>query len=74
MLKETTFSYHDDVIFGVDELSKYLLVTKKWIYERTCRNEIPHYKIRDSLRFKKTEIDNWFNKQRVPFVEKECTL
>ena len=54
----------DDVIFDVDGLSRYLKVSKTWIYERTHLNEIPHYKLGRFPRFRRSEIDKWLNSKR----------
>ena len=59
----------DDIFFDVVGLAKYLSLSKKWIYERTCRNMIPHLKIGGALRFRKSEIDTWLDEQSVPVNE-----
>jgi hypothetical protein len=50
-----------DVIFGVAGLAEYLQLEVQWIYQH--RNEIPHIKVSKFLRFRKSEIDTWLNKQ-----------
>ncbi|GBE05076.1 helix-turn-helix domain protein [bacterium BMS3Abin10] len=56
----------DDVIFDVGSLSEYLIVSKRFIYERIHRNEIPYYKVGGLLRFSKKDIDNWLKANYVP--------
>jgi excisionase family DNA binding protein len=43
----------------VDELARLLGVPKSWIYDRTYRNEIPHYKLGRLLRFDLEKIQKW---------------
>ena len=62
-------SLSNDIIFDVKQLAVYLGVSLKWIYERTCRKTIPHHKIGGSVRFRKSEIDKWFEDQKVPVIE-----
>jgi excisionase family DNA binding protein len=58
----------EDTIFDVQGLAGYLMVTKKWIYERTQFKEIPYYKIGGQLRFRKKNIDKWLDTFNVPAV------
>lgn len=58
----------DDVIFDVQGLTGYLKVTHKWIYERTHLKEIPHTKLKNKLRFRKRDIDKWFDARKVPAI------
>ena len=50
-------------LLDVDSLAKYLNVQKTWVYDRVKFNEIPYIKMRKYLRFKKTQIDKWLEKQ-----------
>jgi|APSaa5957512535_1039671.scaffolds.fasta_scaffold370332_1 excisionase family DNA binding protein len=56
----------EDVLFGVEELSKHLTVSDQWIYERVQLKEIPHIKMGKFLRFRKLEIDSWLDSKKVP--------
>ncbi len=67
-MKDVSFISEHEIIFTVPELAEYIHMSRKWIYERTCRNEIPHYKIGGSVRFRKSQIDKWFNEQEIPVV------
>jgi excisionase family DNA binding protein len=58
----------DDKIFKVEELAKYLGVSKSWIHQRTARKEIPHIKSGLFLMFRKSDIDAWLDSQGVPVV------
>jgi excisionase family DNA binding protein len=61
---------NEDAIFNVPQLSKYLNVSPKWIYEQTHDKAIPHYKLGSKqLRFKKKEIDRWLETLRMPITK-----
>jgi excisionase family DNA binding protein len=60
----------EDTIFDIDALSKYLGVSKNWIYEKTHLKEIPHLKVNGILRFRKRDIDKWLNSFSVPAVSR----
>jgi excisionase family DNA binding protein len=58
-----------EIIYDVPRLSKYLKVSPKWIYEQTHLKTIPHFKVGNKqLRFRRKDIDQWLNTQRVPDV------
>jgi len=52
-----------DEMMGVIELSKYLKVNPQTIYNWVSDNKVPYTKIGDLLRFKKSDIDEWFKKK-----------
>lgn len=59
----------EDTIFDVRGLSGYLLVTPKWIHERTHLKNIPFYKLSNKqLRFRKRDIDKWLESLKTPEV------
>ncbi len=58
----------EDEILTVDEVAKHLKVTVNWIYKKVSSKEIPYYKPGGSLRFRKKEIDEWFNGSYTPDV------
>ena len=49
----------------IDELSAYIGLSKRAIYQRAVHHTIPSQKIGGLLRFEKSEIDKWLNSQRV---------
>lgn len=59
-----------DEIFTVKSLSYYLKVSTRWINELILNNEIPYVKIKGQIRFKKNEIDAWYQKYSFPPVKK----
>ena len=49
-----------------EEVAQYFQVNRQWVYERTCKNEIPHIKVGKYLRFQREEIDRWTGGMAVP--------
>ena len=63
-------------IFDVNEVCKYLHMSKSSIYKMTADRIIPHYKRGKLLYFNKIEIDDWVMENRVKTMselEKEAT-
>jgi excisionase family DNA binding protein len=58
----------EDVLFDVESLSSYLMVSKQWVYERVSLKEIPFSKMGHFPRFKKSEIDRWLDTLKVPAI------
>ncbi len=56
----------EDTVFDVKGLCEYLKVSDKWVYERTHLNEIPYFKVKGLLRFRKKDIDQWLESYKVP--------
>jgi len=54
----------DTKLLTTKELSQFLRVPKSWIYDRTYRNEIPHYKLGNHLRFDLNRIQEWLVEHR----------
>ncbi len=48
-------------LLSVEELAEYLNVRKSWIYDRTYRNEIPHFKMGRLVRFDLDKVLEWLN-------------
>lgn len=54
----------------IDEASKYLGMSKDYLYIMTCKKQIPYYKPNGKrLYFKKTELNEWLQRNRVTPVE-----
>lgn len=51
-------------IFDVQSLAQYLAVKPDWIYNN--RRSLPHFKLLGQLRFRRSEIDSWMSKNRIP--------
>ena len=65
ILKTSEKTSANDFIFDVKQISEYLNVPDSWVYRQTCDHNIPYYKLRGYLRFKKSEIDKWMEEQKV---------
>ena len=55
----------EETTLDLEDLSKYLNITKPGLYGMVHRKVIPHYKFGKKLSFKKSEIDNWIISKRV---------
>jgi PTS system nitrogen regulatory IIA component len=51
----------DDDILTIEEVSKYLRVSERTVYDWAQKGEIPSGKIGTAWRFKKAEIEKWVN-------------
>ena len=51
----------DDDILTIEEVSKYLRVSERTVYDWAQRGEIPSGKIGTVWRFKKSELEKWVN-------------
>jgi len=54
-----------DRILNKKELAQYLGVDVSWINRRVSANEIPYFKAGKYIRFKKSVIDRWIERQTV---------
>jgi excisionase family DNA binding protein len=52
----------DKELMTVHEVAEYLRKPVSWVYDN--KRDIPHYKLKQALRFRRSEIDAWLNKQR----------
>jgi len=48
-----------DGLMTVPEVAKYLGYTEGTIYQKVSKGEIPHLKLGRSVRFRRSEIDEW---------------
>ena len=51
-------------LLTIDELAKYLKISKHTIYKMLEKGEIPAFKIANQWRFKRSDIDEWIEKHR----------
>lgn len=51
-------------LVGVEELAKTLGVTKNWIYQRTCKNAIPHVKAGQYCKFYVDEVLQFLDEEK----------
>ena len=64
-IRSTTPTNSNDIM-GVVEDSKYLGMSRRWVYDRVNEKSIPHMKIVGVVKFSKKEIDRWIETYRVP--------
>ena len=50
-------------IMTIKELSEYLKIAEKTTYRFALEKKIPGFKVGAAWRFRKSEIDNWIDKQ-----------
>ena len=50
-----------DIFFTLDEVSKYLKISKSTLYKLSERKDLPSIKIGKQLRFRKSSLDKWFS-------------
>lgn len=48
---------------SVASLAGLLGVPISWVYERTARGEIPHYRVGRYIRFRISEVEHWLSHQ-----------
>ena len=66
--------HEEDVVMTIEGLSKYLSVSKKWIYEQTSTRSIPHFKLTNKqLRFRKKDIDGWIDSLKRTSINQPTT-
>ena len=50
-------------ILSLEELTRYLKVSKQVVYKLVQRGKIPSFKLGKRLRFRKSKIDAWIDKR-----------
>lgn len=53
----------DDDIMTVKELALYLKIAEKTAYRFASEGKVPGFKVGSAWRFKKSQIDEWIEKQ-----------
>jgi excisionase family DNA binding protein len=56
----------EESVFTVKTLAEYLQVSQQWVYERIQHKEIPHIKMGNFPRFKKSDINRWLDTLKIP--------
>lgn len=51
-------------LLTIEQLSELIQISRSTLYEWTHSGFIPHYKLPKGVRFKATEIEEWFKKRR----------
>jgi excisionase family DNA binding protein len=62
--KQVFGSLEMDELITLEELSRYLKISKPTLYKMVERGKIPALKIANQWRFKKEDISSWVEKQR----------
>lgn len=52
-------------VLDLEEAVTYTGCARSTLYRLTSAKEIPHYKLGQALRFKKSELDEWLTRTRV---------
>lgn len=52
-------------VLDLEEAITYTGCARSTLYRLTSKKEIPHYKVGQALRFKKSELDEWLTRNRV---------
>lgn len=53
-------------VMDIDEAAEYTNSTTSWLYKKTSKGEIPHYKPNGKkLYFKRIELDDWMQRNRI---------
>jgi excisionase family DNA binding protein len=63
-VKQVFGSLEMDELITLEELSRYLKISKPTLYKMVERGKIPALKIANQWRFKKEDISSWVEKQR----------
>jgi excisionase family DNA binding protein len=67
---QNQLSENTDKPLPLQEASKYLNISKSYLYKLTCKQQIPHYKPNGKkIYFKRTELEEWLLKRRVKPVD-----
>jgi excisionase family DNA binding protein len=56
----------EKIYLTVEELAKYLKVTKKTLYNWIWLRKIPYFKINGKILFEKNEVESWIKEHYVP--------
>jgi excisionase family DNA binding protein len=52
----------DKNLIGIREMAKKLDVHASWLYQRTRKNEVPHYRLGKYVKFNESEVMLWIKK------------
>lgn len=64
LLKEKLVLPHKEML-TIEELSVFSGLSKSWLYKKTSKQQIPHYKVGERLMFDKKEILEWMHQNKV---------
>ena len=55
----------NDEILTIKELAEYLKIAEKTVYRFASEGKVPGFKVGSSLRFRKSEIDDWIKENSI---------
>ena len=55
-----------DTIMTIKDVAQYLKVNERTIYRLAASGDIPAFKVGNSWRFKRQELDGWIERQHNP--------
>ena len=55
---------HLEQIMTLQEVSEYLKIKERTIYDWVTRGKIPAFKLGNAWRFRRSELEDWIDKQR----------
>jgi len=61
---------HFDTLWTVEDLAEYLAVPVQDVQEMISQKSIPHVKIGEHMRFRRSEIDRWLDRLAVPCLDR----
>jgi len=64
MIKNKVYIHNMEELLTLEELSRYLKISKPTLYKMVEKGKIPALKIANQWRFKKEDISTWIEKQR----------
>jgi excisionase family DNA binding protein len=68
MLQMTDEHKSNEPLMNAEEVGEYLGLTKGTIYQKVSKGEIPFLKLGHTVRFRRSEIDQWIEKQNAARV------
>lgn len=71
---DTIVPEKDDEIGNISDCSRWIKKSKSTIYSMVSKRNIPHFKNGQAVRFKKTDIMEWLQKNRIPTISEHITL
>lgn len=69
IIKESACKENNNKLMDVNELIKYLGISKKYVYDKVWKKAIPHIKRSGKLWFNKKDIDKWLAEGYTPAIQ-----
>lgn len=62
---------HEDRLLTVHDVAELLRLTKKGVYAMVEARRIPFIRVSNRLRFRRSDVLGWLEKNRVPSLERK---